>query len=189
MESLPLILDGCLRKDQKYQKILYEGYFGFALKIVFRYIYRYDTAVCVANDGFVKFFTKIDQFVPSSIENTEKIMMGYLKKIMVNTSIDELRKTKMTPEIGGIPENLWNIPDNDETAEKKILYKEIIVMIKKLPPNYRAVFNLYVIDGYNHLEIAELLNIPVGTSKSNLSRARLLLQNAIKQIEETACRI
>ncbi len=191
MESLTLILNGCLKREHNYQKLLYERYYGFALKTVFRYIYRYDKAVDATNDGFIKFFNKIEQFNMGSGEDAEKMLMGYLKRIMINTAIDELRRGKMTPEIGGIPEHVWETTeDNAETAEQKLLYKELIVLIKELPPQYRSVFNLYVIDGYNHLEIADILKIPVGTSKSNLSRARQLLQNNIKKNEEAAlCRI
>lgn len=190
MESLNQILIGCLRREHKYQKLFYERYYGFALKTVFRYIYRYDNAVDVANDGFIKFFTKIEQFKIINEADGEKLLMGYLKRIMINMAIDELRKGKMAPEIGGIPDTVWDIPDNAENAEQMMLYKELIVLIKELAPQYRAVFNLYVIDGFNHLEIADLLNIPVGTSKSNLSRARMLLQNNIKKTEDAlSCRM
>ena len=190
MESLNRILTGCFNREHKYQKLLYEKYYGFALKTVFRYIYRYDKAVDAVNDGFIKFFTKIEQFKLSSEEDTGKMLMGYIKRIMINTAIDELRRGKMMPEIGGIPDYVWDIPDSSENAEQLILYKELIVLIKELAPQYRSVFNLYVIDGYNHLEIADLLNIPVGTSKSCLSRARILLQNNIKKTEDAVlCRI
>jgi RNA polymerase sigma factor (sigma-70 family) len=170
--------------------MLYEKYYGFALKTVFRYIYRYDIAVDVVNDGFIKFFTKIEQFKIINEAELEKMLMGYLKRIMINMAIDELRRGKMAPEIGGIPDSVWDIPDSAENAEQMILYKELILLIKELAPQYRAVFNLYVIDGFNHLEIADMLKIPVGTSKSCLSRARTLLQNNIKKTEEALlCRI
>ena len=190
LESLNRILTGCFNREHKYQKMLYEKYYGFALKTVFRYIYRYDKAVDAVNDGFIKFFTKIEQFKLGAEDDTAKMLMGYLKRIMINTAIDELRRGKMTPEIGGIPDHVWDIPDNSENAEQLLLYKELIVLIKELAPQYRSVFNLYVIDGYNHMEIADLLNIPVGTSKSCLSRARTLLQNNIKKTEDAVlCRI
>lgn len=170
--------------------MLYESYYGFSLKTVFRYIYRYDKAVDVVNDGFIKFFNRIEQFKSGSEADAEKMLMAYLKRIMINAAIDELRRGKMTPEIGGIPDHVWDIPDNSENAEQMILYKELIVLVKQLAPQYRSVFNLYVIDGYNHLEIADMLHIPVGTSKSCLSRARALLQNNIKKNEDAVlCRI
>lgn len=170
--------------------MLYESYYGFSLKTVFRYIYRYDKAVDVVNDGFIKFFNRIEQFKTGSEADAEKMLMAYLKRVMINAAIDELRRGKMTPEIGGIPDHVWDIPDNSENAEQMILYKELIVLVKQLAPQYRSVFNLYVIDGYNHLEIADMLHIPVGTSKSCLSRARALLQNNIKKNEDAVlCRI
>ncbi len=190
MESVTRILTGCLNREHTYQKMLYENYYGFALKTVFRYIYRYDKAVDVVNDGFIKFFNKIAQFKPGAEADNEKMLMAYLKRIMINTAIDELRRGKMTPEIGGIPDHVWDTPDTGENAEQLILYKELIVLIKELAPQYRSVFNLYVIDGFNHMEIADILDIPVGTSKSCLSRARVLLQNNIKKNEEAVlCRI
>jgi hypothetical protein len=89
--------------------------------------------------------------------------MGYIKRIMMNCAIDELRKNKMTPEIGGIPEYVWNMSSKEQDADQQVLYKELIIMIKNLQPQYRAVFNMYVVDGYNHFEIADILGIAVGT--------------------------
>ena len=109
---------------------------------------------------------------------------------MINASIDELRKSQMLPEIGGIPEEVWEITNNNNDADKQILYKELVRLIIELPPTYRVVFNLYTIDGYSHTEISAMLNIPEGTSKSNLSRARMMLQKNIKELEnEKICRI
>ena len=184
MESLNTILAGCFKKEARYQKLLYERYFGFALKTVFRYIYRYEKAVDITNDGFVKFFKKIKQFRYKDDEVTEKIFFAYLKKIMIHTAIDELRRNKMTPEIGGIPEHVFDVADKNENAEQMMIYKELIILIKQLPPQLRTVFNLFVTDGFNHLEISEVLHIPVGTSKSNLSRARKILQEKITKNED-----
>ena len=164
--------------------MVYENYRGFALKIVFRYIYRYEKAVDVANDGFVKLFAAFNRFTTGETEeDNSKILIGYIKKIMVNASIDELRKSSMMPEIGGIPEEVWGDTNKHDDADQKLLYKQIITLVKELPPSYRIVFNMYVIDGFNHFEIAEILKIPVGTSKSNLSRARGMLQLTIKKLE------
>ena len=135
------------------------------------------------NDGFVKLFNNFHKFKPGSDEDNEKMLMAYIKRIMVNTSIDELRKDDMLPEIGGIPDHVWDIPAKSGNTDQLILYKELVTMIKNLPPRYRMIFNLYVIDGYSHLEIAEMMNISVGTSKSGLSRAKSILQASIKQIE------
>ena len=92
----------------------------------------------------------------------------------------------MIAEIGGIPEHVWEVADRSHSADQSLLYKELISLVKKLPPAYRAVFNMVVIDGMTHHEVASLLDISVGTSKSNLSRARVLLQKNIKDLEASA---
>ena len=179
MKNLPEIIEGCLRQNHRDQKYLYERYYGYCLKVVFRYIYRYDKATDIVNDGFVKVFGKMDHFHYESTVNLEMILMGWMRKIMINTSIDWLRKSNFLPEIGVINESIW-LADKSQSADNSLLYKELILEIKKLPPGYRAVFNMYVIDGFTHQEIADQLQIAVGTSKSNLSKARALLQKFIK---------
>ena len=99
----------------------------------------------------------------------------------------------MLPEIGGIPEDVWDvwgISDRNYDADQLLLYKDLITLIKQLPPNYQIVFNLYVLDGYAHTQIADLLKISISTSRSSLTRARAFLQNMIKKMEEEkVCRI
>ncbi|MDB5201539.1 MAG: polymerase sigma factor [Ferruginibacter sp.] len=182
MKFLDEILTGCLENNHRDQKILYERYYGYCLKIVFRYIFRYDKAVDVVNDGFVKVFGKLHSFHYEQTVKLEMILMGWMRTIMVNTAIDRLRKDNFLPEIGMTNEGLW-IEDKDQASDQALLYKELILQIRKLPPTYRIVFNLYVIDGYTHQEIATQLKIAVGTSKSNLSKARGLLQSYIKKLE------
>ncbi len=104
--------------------------------------------------------------------------MGWMRTIIVNTAIDKLRKDNFLPEIGILNEGIW-MEDKSQSADQALLYKELVMEIKKLPPSYRAVFNMYVIDGFSHQEIANQLGIAVGTSKSNLSKARSILQKFI----------
>lgn len=190
LKNITRIIEGCIAKEHKYQKILYEGYYGYALKTVFRYIFSYEKAVDIVNDGFVKLFTHFQQFELGTDTENEKKLMGWLKKIMINTSIDVLRKGNMLSETRSIPEDVWDHTYRGDEADQLLLYKELVILIKELPPAYRMVFNLYVIDGYTHNEIAGLLNIPAGTSKSSLSRARELLQKSLKKIEDAQlCKI
>jgi RNA polymerase sigma factor (sigma-70 family) len=184
LESIPTAIQGCIDKDPKCQKALYEHYFGYCLKVVFRYIYRYETAIDIVNDGFVKVFRSFEKFEVKDKENIEMILMGWMRTIMVNTAIDHLRKNSFLPEIGSLSDSAWAIEDKSQPSDKNILYKELISQVKKLPPSYRAVFNMYVIDGFSHQEIATRLGISVGTSKSNLSKARVILQKFIKQNEQ-----
>jgi RNA polymerase sigma-70 factor (ECF subfamily) len=190
LENTTHVIKGCIANEHKYQKIVYEHYRGYALKVVFRYIYRYEKAVDVVNDGFVKLFTHFSKFEMRDDADNEKILMGWMKRIMINAAIDELRKGNMLPEIGGIPENVLDMADKSQDADQLLLYKDLVLLIKDLPAAYRIVFNLYVIDGYTHSEIADLMRTSIGTSKSSLSRARALLQKSIKKMEEAKlCRI
>ena len=92
----------------------------------------------------------------------------------------------MLPEIGGIPEYVWEDTSKGDDADQQLLYKELIVMVKELPPHYRVVFNLYVIEGYQHDEIAEMLGIQAGTSRSQLVKARTMLQKQIIELQKVA---
>lgn len=171
-----------MQNEHKDQKHLYERYYGYCLKIVFRYIFRYDKATDVVNDGFVKVFKKLHSFHYEETVNPEMMLMGWMRTIMINTAIDRLRKDNFLPEIGILNDNIW-LEDRTHAADQSLLYKELILEIKKLPPGYRAVFNMYVIDGFSHQQIADTLKISVGTSKSNLSKARVLLQGFLKKGE------
>lgn len=183
LENLRNIIDACVKDQAASQKALYERFYGYALKIVFRYIYRYDRAADVVNDGFVKVFRNMHRFTCDDQMNVEQRFMGWMKKIMINSAIDELRRNNMIAEIGGIPDHAWEVPDNGPMPDQSVLYKELITVIKQLPPSYRTVFNMVVLDGLTHHEVASVLGISVGTSKSNLSRARTLLQKHIKDRE------
>lgn len=185
MEELHSIMEGCLVNDHRCQRKLYERYYGYALKIAFRYLYRFDKATDAVNDGFIKIFRSFKKFECTENEHLEKIWMGWLKRIIINTAIDELRRGNMMPEIGGLPEWVWEIQDNSQGADQNLLYKELICGVKQLPPSYGVAFNMYVIDGFSHREIAEKLGISTGTSKANLAKARMQLKKFIdKDIQE-----
>jgi RNA polymerase sigma factor (sigma-70 family) len=185
LENLHQIIEGCIANNHRDQRILYENYFGYSLKIVFRYIYRYERAVDVANDGFVKLFKNISKFQYSQSQNVEMMLMGWMRTIMINTAIDQLRKENLLPEIGAIDEHVWQEEDKKgQSPDQALLYKEIVIHIKKLPPSYRIVFNMYVLDGFSHQEIGNQLGISVGTSKSNLFKARAILQKYIRKENE-----
>jgi RNA polymerase sigma factor (sigma-70 family) len=183
LKFLDEIITGCIENNYRDQKVFYERYYGYCLKIVFRYIFQYDKAVDVVNDGFVKVFGKLNTFHCEQSGRIEIFMMGWMKTIMINTAIDRLRKADFLPEIGLTNEGIW-IEDRSKASDQSLLYKDLVKEIKKLPPAYRVVFNMYVIDGFTHQEIANRLKIAVGTSKSNLSKARGLLQSFIKKADD-----
>lgn len=180
LEQLQNCIAGCINQHPGDQKFLYEKYYGVCLKTVFRYVYRHDKAIDVVNDGFVKIFLNFSKFQFADNGDLEMMLMGWMRKIMINTAIDFLRKNNFIPEIGDISEKIWLQENRSSASDQKILYKEIIQQIKRLPPAYRTVFNMYIIDGFSHQEIATQLGIAVGTSKSNLSKARVIMQKFIK---------
>lgn len=186
LDALEHIIRKCLKSDRKCQQWIYEHYYGYALKIAFRYMEDYQEAVSVTNDSFVKAFLNLKQF---EIDDNSSILdmrfRGWLRRITVNESIDQIRKRKRAIQYQPINEDDWMDKASPEHADAKMLYKELISYMKELPPSYQKVFNLYVIDGFSHPEIAKMLDISVGTSKSNLSRAKDILQNNIVEFFET----
>lgn len=181
METLYRLIKGCIGRDSKSQQIFYEHYYGFALKTVFRYIYKYEKATDVVNDSFVKIFNSLEKFqLAKEKADTEKILMGWMKRILINTAIDELRRQQSMPEIGELPEYIWEEMDKSQDADQRVLYKELICEVKRLPPSYRNVFNMFVLDGLSHNEIAKTLGISEGTSKSALAKAKAQLKKFLE---------
>jgi RNA polymerase sigma factor (sigma-70 family) len=162
--------------------VLYDQYYGLCLKTVFRYVDTYEQAVEVTNDGFVKIFRSFGRFEIRDRDKIEIVLIGWMRRIMINSSIDFRRRQNKIPETSEISENSWDFEDKSQLSDSSIKYKELICLIKELPPAYQLVFNLHVIEGYSHAEIAKMIGISVGTSKSNLFKARTHLQK--KLIEE-----
>jgi RNA polymerase sigma-70 factor (ECF subfamily) len=182
LESLYKLIKGCVERDCKCQQEFYEHYYGFALKTVFRYIYKYEKATDVVNDSFVKIFNSLEKFqLAKEKSDTEKILMGWMKRILINTAIDELRKQQVAPEIGELPDYIWEEMDKSQNADQRLLYKELICEVKRLPPSYRNVFNMFVIDGFSHNEISKVLGISEGTSKSALAKAKTQLKRFLER--------
>ena len=140
------------------------------MSICLRYSRTYEEAVEIVNDGFVKIFSRLDMY------SKGLSFKGWLRKVMINSSIDYFRRNEKHYHSLDISHVQYE--SSSETALDKLSVKEIIEAIQLLPPSYRMVFNLFVIEGYKHDEIANQLNISVGTSKSNLAIAR----NKMKKI-------
>jgi len=165
------LIAGCCRKERSSQEALYRNFFGYGLSICLRYAQNREEAVEIMNDGFLKIFQHIQSF------DTSRSFKTWLAKIMVNTAIDFLRSKKklvFVDDISQVPE-----PGTDEKIVDKLSYDELVKHVQALPPAYRAVFNLYVMEGYQHQEIATILRISEGTSKSNLFKAKKILKERI----------
>ena len=151
------------------------------MAICMRYCNNTDDAMEVANDGFLKIYRKLPVFKPR-YDNYETSLKGWMKSIFLNTSIDYFRKNNKNYLVADIDESHFEIEQASETAIDKMTYKEIMEMVYRLSPVYKTIFNLFVIDGLKHEEIAVKLNISVGTSKSNLSKAKANIQKMLKEI-------
>ena len=154
-------------------------YYGFYMSICIRYSAHYKEAEEIVNDGFLKIYNNIEAFGPS-YKSYEASFVGWIKKIFIYTAIDHYRKNNKSVTIPILNDGHLEIIENSASAVDNMSYKEIIALVQKLTPAYRTVFNLYVLDGYKHEEISKQLNISVGTSKSNLAKARINIQKMLK---------
>ena len=166
-----VLIESCKKGDSKAQKMVYDRFSGKMLGLCRRYINDVSEAEGVMVTGFLKVFDKIDQFAGNgSFE-------GWIRRIMVNESLLYLRRHKnMYLEVD--IEYADSTP-NYATAAANLEAAELLNMVNELPVGYRTVFNLYAIEGYSHREIANRLEISENTSKSQLSRARALLQKQV----------
>ncbi|HEX9504027.1 MAG TPA: sigma-70 family RNA polymerase sigma factor [Patescibacteria group bacterium] len=179
MEKLLHIITGCAQQDRQCQQLLYDQYYGLCLKIAFRYVNTYEQAVEVTHDGFLKMFRNFSRFEVRDKDKVEMLLIGWIRRVVINASIDYMRREMNNQQTYAIPEHIWEHKDDGQSSDNSLLYKELMCLVKNLPPAYRMVFNLHVIEGYSHPEIAKMLGITTGTSKSNLSKARAHLQKAL----------
>lgn len=169
------LIKGCINNDRLYQKHLYEKYARKMLTVCLCYTRDNYEAENILQEGFIKVFHNLTKFKPvGSFE-------GWIRRIIVNTATDYYRKMKRMKYIE---------VDIDEAGHKvstmdidMFATEDIVKAIQKLPEGGRMVFTLFAIEGYSHAEIAEQLGISVGTSKSQYSRARTLLQTTLKNSE------
>ena len=170
--EISAIVAGCRKNDRGSQKELYELLKDYAIKICYRYQNHAEEAEEIMNEGFMKLYKNIGQFDESRHSNMEVALKGWFKRILINTCIDHYRKNATSASNKVLTKETENIASNSENGLDMLSYKEIIESIKSLSPAYRTVFNLFVIEGLSHDEIAKELGISVGASKSNLSKAR-----------------
>lgn len=167
------LIEGCKARKRDLQKALYQRYSAKMFMVCLRYTKNREEAEDVLQDGFVKLFSSIDQY--SGAGSFE----GWMRRIIVNTALEAIRKKKMNFS----SEDIYNL-EADHASEydaiSKIALKDLLALIRELPAGCQVIFNLYAIEGYNHREIAEKLAISDGTSKSQLARARQLLQEKIR---------
>ena len=154
------------------QQELYQRFASKMYGVCLRYAGNAEEAEDILQDGFIKVFNKIDSY------RGEGSFEGWIRRIFVNTAIEHFRKRIYLQPITDTEEN--TIQGKYLSALDHMAEKDIIHLVQQLSPGYRTVFNMYVVEGYTHRQIAEALGISEGTSKSQLSRAKLILQDLVK---------
>lgn len=183
-EELQIHIRGCALNDRESQKKIYSSFYGYAMSICHRYTNHEEDAIEILHDGFLKVFIEIYRFKPAYTDAVSSFK-GWVRKIMIYTAIDHFRKNQKHKVITELNETYMHAPDTHEDAVDKISYDEIMAAIRYLTPGYRTVLNLFIIEGFSHEEIARELGISVGTSKSNLAKARKQLQKILYQQNQT----
>jgi RNA polymerase sigma-70 factor (ECF subfamily) len=172
-KQLQALIDGCLKGDRRSQQAIHKMFYGKMKAICMRYTRDNDQAMDIVQDGFIKVFNSLDKY--TGVGSFE----GWMRRIIVNLCIDRFRRLKRDVVLFEDSVTLENYEDNldDEVDEEdneiyNITQEQIIEAMQQLSPAYRTVFNLYVFENYSHQDIAEALEISIGTSKSNYAKAR-----------------
>lgn len=170
-KELQAHIEGCRRGDSKSQRWMFERYYRMMFGVCLRYVSDQDAVQDVVQEGFLKIFSNIEGYTfKGSFE-------GWMRRIMVNTSIDAIRRRKATGMVLGDEKSFEEVAEEedysyDDDDEVQYTVADVQKAMSSLSPMYRAVFNMYVFDNMKHQEIAANLGITVGTSKSNLAKAR-----------------
>jgi RNA polymerase sigma factor (sigma-70 family) len=179
-EDLNSNIQGCVLNDRLSQKKIYTSFYNYAMAICRLYTSNHDDSVEILNDGFLKVFKEVYRYQPA-YANVISSFRGWLRKIMIHTAIDHFRKNHKHRFTKELDSETTRLSAGGEDALDRISYNEIVESMQKLTPGYRIIFNLFIIENFSHEEISKQLGISIGTSKSNLARARKQLQKILLQ--------
>lgn len=174
------LIRGCIKENAFCQREVFNRYASRMLGVCSRYARNSADAEDILQDAFIKVFGKINQF------KFEGSFEGWIRRIVVNTALKKYTVSRYTKELTGYEVKESEELTSDPAAYSHITEKELMGLINKLPDGYRIIFNLYVMEGYQHDEIAELLGIQAGTSRSQLVKARNMLQKQVMQLQKMA---
>ncbi len=166
------LINGCMEDNRRMQEEMYRRFSPRMYAVCLRYAGNAEEAEDILQEGFIKVFKKLDSF------RREGSFEGWVRRIFVNTAIEHFRRKRYLMPVTEKEEN--TIEGKYTSVLDDLGAKDIMALIQKLSPGYRTVFNMYVVEGYTHKEIAEMLGISEGTSKSQLSRAKVILQDMVR---------
>ncbi|MFV0606330.1 MAG: RNA polymerase sigma factor [Niabella sp.] len=171
------LIKGCIDGDRRIQEELYRRFSPKMYAVCLRYASNTDEAQDILQDGFIKVYKKLDSF------RGEGSFEGWVRRIFVNTAIEHFRRKKYVQPVTEREEN--TIEGKYTSVLDELAERDILDLVTQLSPGYRTVFNMYVVEGYSHKEIGEMLGISEGTSKSQLSRAKAILQDLVRKHIDT----
>ena len=171
------LIKGCIEENPEMQKLLYDRFSSKMYGVCLRYTENTEDANDVMQEGFIKVYKSLPKF------RGEGSFEGWIRRIFINTSIEHFRKKVKLYNVNEVHEN--TIEDAELDALDSLATKDILNIINELSPGYKQVFNMHVVEGYSHKEIADILGITEGTSKSQLARAK----GALKKIIESRARL
>ncbi|HMT74131.1 MAG TPA: sigma-70 family RNA polymerase sigma factor [Chitinophagaceae bacterium] len=167
------LINGCIDGNRRMQEELYRRFSPRMYAVCLRYAGNGEEAQDILQDGFIKVFKKLESF------RGDGSFEGWIRRIFVNTAIEYFRRKKYLTPVTEKEEN--TIEGNYTSALDDLGAKDIMALVQQLSPGYRTVFNMYVVEGYSHKEIGDILGISEGTSKSQLSRAKVILQDMVRK--------
>lgn len=173
MEDFKPIISECIDGSRKAQSMLYHQFAPKMFGVCLRYAKDATEAEDNLQDGFIKVFANLKNF------RHDGSLEGWIRRIMINVSLEKLRKQHLLYPVEDVA--VYDTVNFSDDVLAKIAAEDLMKLIQQLPPRYRMVFNLYVIEGYSHQEIAQEMSITQGTSKSNLARAREILKKKIQE--------
>ncbi|MGK2863457.1 MAG: RNA polymerase sigma factor [Chitinophagaceae bacterium] len=170
------LIKGCIEDDRRMQEELYRRFSPRMYAVCLRYAGNAEEAEDILQDGFIKIFNKLSSF------RKEGSFEGWIRRVFVNTAIEHFRRKRYLQPVTEKEEN--TLEGNYLSVLDNLAERDILALVQQLSPGYRTVFNMYVVEGYTHKEIGEMLGISEGTSKSQLSRAKVILQQMVKNFIE-----
>lgn len=168
------LIKGCVEGNRQMQELLYKKFSSKMYGVCLRYSGNTDDANDLLQEGFIKVFKNLAKF------RGEGSFEGWIRRIFVNTSIEHFRKKVKLYNVTEVQEN--TIEDTDLNILDTLAEKDLLILVNELAPGYKTVFNMHVVEGYSHKEIADMLGITEGTSKSQLARAKGVLKNSIEKM-------
>jgi len=181
-DQLKQLIEGCIKNHRKSQETVYKMFFGKMAAVCRRYTNNDDRAKDILQDGFIKVFKSMEKF------NFDGSFEGWVRRIVVNTAIDHVRKSKKdfllaneSKDVEAFRDTLYDEEEPETPVALTLEVSDVRRGMEKLSTAYRTVFNLYVFENYSHQEIADALDVTVGTSKSNLAKARANLKKILTE--------